>query len=98
MLRLPTREADGSGSGPGGPSAPSLSNSPGDINVPLDRPGDISMAQVLVPGVAQAVLSGTYGTQPWAVVTHWSYDNIVQDWGQSQIQALADQLASAWNT
>lgn len=54
------------------------------------------MAQILVPGVAQAVLSGTFLTQPWACVWHFAYDNSTASWSQTEVQALATDLRLAW--
>lgn len=57
-----------------------------------------TLPQVLVPGVAQAVLSGLLGVQPWKCVIHWRKDTPAGDWTQTLIQGLADQLSSQWNT
>src|ERR1700758_3500447 len=56
------------------------------------------MAQILVPGVAQATMKGFFGNQPWACVTSWKYDNQTGPWTQANVQALADQISSQWNT
>jgi hypothetical protein len=50
------------------------------------------MPQVLVPGVAQSVISGVRNTQPWACVMHWKYDNVNADWAPSEIQSLATSI------
>jgi hypothetical protein len=54
------------------------------------------MAQILVPGVAQATFNGLYLAQPWAVVTHWKYDGQTQDWTAANIQTLATELKNGW--
>jgi len=54
------------------------------------------MAQILVPGVAQLVLSGTFLTQPWACVWHFAFDNNQSNWTQTEIQSLAAATSQAW--
>lgn len=54
------------------------------------------MAQILVPGVAQAVLSGVYTSQPWALVWHFKYDGNTTNWTQSEVSSLAASLRQAW--
>lgn len=56
------------------------------------------MAQILVPGVAQCVIQGTYGAQPWALVWHFAFDGNTNNWTQTEIQALADDVHSGWNS
>lgn len=56
------------------------------------------MAQILVPGVAQAVLQGVFGTQPWAVVWHFKFDNSTSNWTQTNIQQLADAISGGWGS
>lgn len=56
------------------------------------------MAQILVPGVAQAVITGNHNTQPWAIIHHWRFGTATSAWSQQNIQLLADTLSSAWGT
>src|ERR1700751_138003 len=54
------------------------------------------MAQVLVPGVAQAVISGQRSGQPWACVMHWQFGGSQAAWSQPNIQLLADSIHAGW--
>jgi len=50
------------------------------------------LPQVLVPGVAQVVLSGTVSAHPWAVIFHFKLDLSGQNWSISQLNATCTGL------
>lgn len=50
------------------------------------------MPFVPVPGVAQSVLRGTVGVNPFALIWHWQFQNSTATWSQPNIQHLADQI------
>lgn len=52
------------------------------------------MAQVLVPGVAQAVVGGTVGPHPFRVVWHYKLVATGQPWSNLQLQNLATSIQS----
>lgn len=54
------------------------------------------MAQILVPGTTQCVISGVYGTQPWACVWHWKFDNSTANWSQTEVNTLATLIKQSW--
>lgn len=55
------------------------------------------MAAGFAPGVALLRVSGTQGTNVWAIVLHW-YQGAAAAWTQSQINALNQSVQSHWPT
>lgn len=56
------------------------------------------MATVYVPGVAQTVLSGMVGSNPWAVVHHWKPSGSTAPWTQADLSLLVATIQTAWNS
>lgn len=56
------------------------------------------MATVFVPGVAQTVLSGTIGSNPFAVVHHWQFGSLTGAWNATDIDTLALTCLTACGT
>lgn len=52
--------------------------------------------QVLVPGVAQLVFGGRFGTQPWVVVHHWRLGTSTADWSAANMQSLCNAARTSY--
>jgi hypothetical protein len=56
------------------------------------------MPPIYAPGVAQTVLSGTIGTQPWAVLYHWKPASSSEGWSQVDLGLLAQTVFEKWTS
>lgn len=56
------------------------------------------MAQILVPGVAQAKLQGVIGVHPWNAIWHYQLVQAGGVWTAGQLGNLAEAIATGWNT
>jgi hypothetical protein len=56
------------------------------------------MAQILVPGVAQAKLQGTIAGHPWVCIWHYQLGGSGGAWSNGQLSALAVAVYSGWGS